>query len=216
MNTSTTAITTSTNKFVTPKLWEGLWRTAGVQSVGLFILAVIFHRSQPLLTAVLSGLAVLNLLWFVAALRTTLTAAGQDGWGAAATAASAVVAGVLLLLITLDAATALHRAAGENPFSSELGGLGWSGFVISSFPRAMLIMAGTFGLWRAKLISNGLFAAGIVALVLVLLGGTTWLGAGVWSPDGLYSRLASPLICFVWIAVVTRVLIKSPATRGEW
>jgi hypothetical protein len=33
----------------------------------------------------------------------------------------------------------------------------------------------TFGLWRAALISNALFAAGVAAVVLVLLGGTTWL-----------------------------------------
>jgi hypothetical protein len=36
--------------------------------------------------------------------------------------------------------------------------LAWSCVVLSSFPRAMLIMSGTFGLWRAGLISNALFA----------------------------------------------------------
>jgi len=39
-----------------------------------------------LIAAVFYGLAVLNLMWFAGALRTTLADAGQDGWGAAATA----------------------------------------------------------------------------------------------------------------------------------
>jgi len=44
----------------------------------------------------------------------------------------------------------------------------------------------------ARLISNALFAGGIAAVVLVLLGGTTWLSGGFWAPDGVYSRFVSP------------------------
>jgi hypothetical protein len=81
----------------------------------------------------------------------------------------------------------------------------------------MLIMAGTFGLWRAGLISNALFAAGIAALVLALLGGTTWLSGGFWAPDGAYSRFVSPIIGLVWVLVVSRVLLtRSAATRAGW
>jgi len=43
------------------------------------------------------GLAVLNLMWFAGALRNTLTDAGQDGWGAAATASSAAIGALFLL-----------------------------------------------------------------------------------------------------------------------
>ena len=81
----------------------------------------------------------------------------------------------------------------------------------------MLIMAGTFGLWRAGLISNALFGAGVAALVLVLLGGTTWMSDGFWAPDGAYSRFVWPLIGLVWLVVVSRVLLtRSPATRAGW
>src|SRR5690348_12556122 len=66
-----------------------------------------------------------------------------------------------------------------------------------TFPRAMFIMAGTFGLWRAGLISNALFAAGVAALVLVLLGGTTWMSEGFWTPASPYSRFVSPIIGLV-------------------
>ena len=86
-----------------------------------------------------------------------------------------------------------------------------------SFPRAMLTMSAAFGLWRAGLISNGLFAVGVAAVVLLLLGGTTWLSDGFWAPDGVYSRLVSPLIWILWLVVVSRVLLtRSPATRAAW
>jgi hypothetical protein len=81
----------------------------------------------------------------------------------------------------------------------------------------MLIMSGAFGLWRARLISNALFAAGVGAVVLVLLGGTTWLSDSFWSPYGVYSRFVSPIIGVVWVMVVSRVLLtRGPATRAGW
>ena len=62
-----------------------------------------------------------------------------------------------------------------------------------------------------------LFAAGVAAVVLVLLGGTTWLSGGFWAPDGAYSRFVSPAIGVVWILVVSRILLtKSPTSRGAW
>jgi hypothetical protein len=89
--------------------------------------------------------------------------------------------------------------------------------VLTSFPRAMLTMAAAFGLWRARLISNALFAAGVAAVVLVLLGGTTWLSGGFWAADGAYSRFVSPIIGIVWLLVVSRVLLaRSPPTRAGW
>src|SRR3989475_1112622 len=116
MSASTTATTSSTS---TRGFWEGLWRMSGINFVVFAIIAwVIYgyqpqvgasadalsafyasHRTRILIAAVFSGLAVLNLMWFAAALRTTLADAGQDGWGAAATGASAVVGALFLLLL---------------------------------------------------------------------------------------------------------------------
>jgi hypothetical protein len=238
MNPSTTPATSSTSVYATRAFWERLWRTAGIQFVVLFIVAYLIYGYQPqvgasadaftafyggsrtriLIAAVFSGLAVLNLLWFVAALRNTLADAGQDAWGAAATAASAVVGGLFLLPITVSAALAFSIAgSGNNALTSALNDFAWACVVLSSFPRAMLIMAGTFGFWRAGLISNALFAWGVAAVVLVLLGGTTWLSGGFWAPDGAYSRFVSPIIGLIWIVVVSRVLLtRSPATRSGW
>jgi hypothetical protein len=238
MSASTTATSSSTSVYSTPLFWERLWRSSGIQSVGLFIIAYLIYGYQPqvgasadvllafydgdrtriLIAAIFSGLAVLNLLWFAAAIRTTLADAGQDGWGAAATASSAAFAGLFLLLITVDAALAYSIAgSGNSMLTSGLNDFAWASVVLSSFPRAMLIMAASFGLWRAKLISNALFAVGVVAVVLVLLGGTTWLSGGFWAPDGVYSRFVSPIIGFVWVLVVSRVLLtRSPATRAGW
>lgn len=51
----------------------------------------------------------------------------------------------------------------------------------------------------SKLISNALFAVGVAAVVLVLLGGTTWSSGGFWASDGAYSRSISPVICIAWL-----------------
>jgi len=238
MSTPTKAMTSSTSVDTNRVFWERLWRTAGIQSVGCFIIAYIVYGSQPqvgasadalaafysgdrmriLIAAVFYGLAVLNLMWFAAALRTTLADAGQDGWGAAATASSTALGAFFLLLIALVAALAYSIAgSGNHMLTSGLNDFVWAGFVLTSFPRAMLIMAAAFGLWRARLISNALFAAGVAAVVLVLLGGTTWVSGGFWAPDGVYSRFVSPAIGLVWGMVVSGVLLtRSPATRAGW
>src|SRR4029077_17799596 len=174
-------------------------------------------RTHILIAAVFFGLSILNLLWFAAALRTTLADAGQDGWGAAATASSAALGALFFLLIAVVAALAYSVAgSGNQVLTSGLNDFVWAAFVLSSFPRAMLTMSAAFGLWRAGLISNALFAAGVAAVVLALLGGTTWL-SGFWAPDGAYSRFVSPIIGIVWVLVVSRVLMtRSPATRAAW
>ncbi len=237
MGASSTAMTSSTTMYTSPAFWERLWRTGGIQSILCFIIAYLVYGNQPqvgaspdaltafydgertriLIAAVFSGLGTLNLMWFAAALRTTLADAGQDGWGSAATASSAAVGALFFLLTTVVAALAYSIAgSGNQTLTSGLNDFAWAGVVLTSFPRAMLIMSGAFGLWRARLISNTLFAAGVGAVVLVLLGGTTWL-SGVWSPYGVYSRLVSPLIGVVWVVVVSRVLLtRSPATRAGW
>ena len=238
MNASTAPGSSPTSVYATQAFWERLWRTGGIQFVVLFIIAYVIYGYQPqvgapadaliafyggnrtriLIAAVFSGLAVLNLLWFVAALRNALADAGQDGWGAAATAASAVVAALFLLPITASAALAYSIAgSGNQALTSALNDFAWACVVLSSFPRAMLIMAGTFGFWRAGIISNALFTAGVAAVVLVLLGGTTWLSDGFWAPDGAYSRFVSPIIGLIWIVVVSRILLtRSPAARSGW
>src|SRR5438105_9912690 len=234
MSASTTATPSSTSAYTTPAFWERLWRMSGINFVVFLIIAYVIygyqpqvgapadalvafydgHRTRILVAAVLAGMAVLNLLWFAAALRTTLADAGQDGWGAAATASSAALGGLFLLLITVGAALAYSIAgSGNHTLTSGLNDFAWACAVLTSFPRAMLIMAGTVGFWRAGLISTRLLAAGVAAVVLVLLGGTPWLSGAIWAADGAYSRFVSPIIGVVWVLVVSRVLLtRSPAT----
>ena len=111
-------------------------------------LVAFYHgdRTRILIAAFFFGLNLLNLLWFAAALRTTLADAGQDGWGAAATAASAAFGALFLLLIAVGAALAYSIAGSGNPMlTSGLNDFAWALVVLTSFPRAMLIMAGHSG-----------------------------------------------------------------------
>jgi hypothetical protein len=238
MSASNTAMAPSASLYTTSAFWERLWRTSGLQFVGFFVIASFIYGFQPqvgastdalaafytggririLIAAIFSGLNLLNLLWFAAALRTTLADAGQDGWGAAATAASTAFGALLILQISVGAALAYSiSGSGNNILTSGLNDFAWALGVLISFLRAMLIMSGVFGLWRARLISNALFTAGVVAVVLGVLGGTTWLSSGFWAPDGAYSRFVSPILLLLWVVVVSRVLLaRSPATRAAW
>jgi hypothetical protein len=222
----------------TPAFWDRLWRTAGIQFAGLFVITAFIYGYQPqvgasadtlaafyggertriLIAVALSGLNLLNLLWFAAALRTALAEAGQDGWGAAATASSAVFGAMSLLLYAVVGVLAFSVAgSGNAALTSGLNDFAWALVVLTAFPRAMLIMSGVFGLWRAGLISQTLFATGLAAVVLGVLGGTTWLSSGFWAPDGVYSRFVLPIILLLWIVVVSRVLLtQKPAARSGW
>jgi len=237
MSASTTATASSTSVNTTRVFWERLWRMSGINFVAFAIIAYVIygfqpqvgapadalvafydgHRTRILIAAAFSGLNVLNLMWFAAAIRTTLADAGQDGWGAAATASSTAVGALFLLFLTVSAALAFSIAgSGNQTLTAGLNDFAWVLVVLSSFPRAMLIMAGSFGLWRAGLISNALFGACVAAVVLGVLGGTTWMSGGFWAPDGAYARFVLPIIGLVWVVVVSRVLARSPATRAGW
>jgi hypothetical protein len=206
MSTHSTPATTPSGGVNTSVFWERLWRTSGFQFVAWSLVAYFIYangdRTRMFISASVSGLAVLYLMWFAASLRVTMADAGQDGWGAAATAASAAVGGLLLLIMAATVAG--------------LTDLAWACFVLSSFVRAMLTMAPTFGFWRAGLISNSLFAFGVAVVVLTALGGTTWLSGGPWAPDGIYSRVLVPIIGLVWVVVLNFVAWNRPAARSGW
>jgi hypothetical protein len=219
-------------------LFDRLWRTSGIQFILLFVVAYLVyghqppmgasadtlldfyqgHRQRVLIAAIFSGMAGLYLLWFGAALRTTLANSGYDSWGAAATASSAALGAMLFILTSVAAALACSTVGSANPLLLPgANDLAWACLVLTSFPRAMLIMAGTFGFWRAGLISNAVFAAGVAIVVLVLLGGTTWMSDGFWAPDGDYARFVSPIMNLVWIAFASRVLLGySNSGRSGW
>ena len=207
--------------------WERIWRAIGIVFAVLFIIAYVIYGSQPkvgasavelssfydgnptqiLIATVILSLAVLFLLWFAAALLTVIRDAGQGTWATAATASSAALGTIFWVLIALRAALAYSIAgSGSNQLTSGLNDLSWVLLVLSSYPAAMLVMAGSFGLWRAKIISSASFAFGVAALVLVLLGAMSWAGSGHFTPDGAYTRFISPIIFLTWVGVVSGFL----------
>jgi magnesium-transporting ATPase (P-type) len=83
--------------FTTPAFWERFWRTSGIQFVVFFIIAYAIYGYQPpigasadalvafydgnrtriLIAAMISGVNILNLMWFAAAIRTALADTGK-------------------------------------------------------------------------------------------------------------------------------------------
>jgi magnesium-transporting ATPase (P-type) len=209
--------------------WEKNWRASGIVAALLFIVAYIFYGMQPkvgdatdelvsyydgdstriLIATVITGFGILNLMWFAAAIASVLRDAGKGGWGTAASSAGAAVAAVYFVLISLRAGLAYSIAgSGNSAVTSGLHDLTWVLTSLFWFPTAMLIMAGSFGLHRAGLISNRAFGAGVTAMVLVLLATTTWAGDGFWAVDGAYARFVPTTVMLVWFAVVSGFLVR--------
>jgi hypothetical protein len=209
--------------------WERNWRGNGVIAAVLFIISYVFYGSQPkvgasaeklvsfydgdstriLIGTVIFGFATLCLMWFAAALASVLRDAGKGGWATAATAAGAAVGACYFVVISLRAGLAYSVAgSGDERVTSALNDLNWVLKDFSWFPIAMLIMAGSFGLWRAGIFSNAAFGAGVTAMVLVLLGTTTWASDGFWAADGRYSVIVPTIAMLVWIAGVSVFLVR--------
>ena len=209
--------------------WEKNWRGAGIGAALFFIVAYIFYGMPPkvgaatdklvsyydgdstriLIATVIVGFGILNLTWFAAALASVLRDAGKGGWGSAASAASAAIAAVYFVLITLRAGLAYSIAGlGNADVTSGLHDLTWVLTSIFWFPTAMLIMAGSFGLWRAGHLLEPAFGAGVTAMVLVLLATTTWASDGFWAVDGAYARFVPTTVMLVWIAAVSGFLVR--------
>jgi hypothetical protein len=216
--------------------WQRVWRGAGIQFLVLFVIAAVVRGTQPtigasadslvsfydgdrvriLIATVIFGFAFLNLMWFGAAIASALRDAGKAGWGAAATASSTAFAGVWFVVITINAALAYSIAgSANNAFASGLNDLSWVLLVLSAFPTAMLIMSGSFGLWRAGILSNRGFALGVTAMVLVLARATTWASDGFWAPDGAYSAYVATTVMALWVIGISRVLLaRRPSTAS--
>jgi hypothetical protein len=205
--------------------FDRVFRSSGILFAVLFVVSYLIRGAQPEMGASAGTLAsfyvddrgrvligtfllafnLLNLLWFAAALSRDLRDAGQGIWASAATAASAVLGGVFLVVLAASAAAA-YSGQGNESLMSTLNDLAGAGSVLIWLPVAMLIMAGSFGLWQAKAISNAVFAVGVAVVVLGVAGGTTWASDGIWAPDGIYPRIILPIIALVWIAVLSAIL----------
>jgi hypothetical protein len=214
--------------------WERQWRGAGVGFFALAIAAFVVYGSQPkvgasadelasffhgdrtriLIATVIFCFSFLELLWFGAALASVLRESGKGGWAGAATASSAAMGAILFVRMTVRAALAFSIVGSGSPaVASGLVDLGWVLSVILAFPAAMFVMAGAFGLWRARLISKRFFTIGVLAVIVALLGGTTWASHGFWAPDGAYANI-SGLVVFAWIAVISGFLVRSQSTAS--
>lgn len=214
------------------KSFEQVFRGIGIQAAGYFIVAAIVSGFQPhvgaspgsllsfydghstriFVATVLSGFAVLSILWFSQALATALDDAGKGGWGRAQTAASATLAALLYLHLIITATLAYTAGSMNVQLASGLNDLSWVLLLLAFFPAAMVVMSGSFGLYRAGAISKPWFLSGVSIMALLLLGTTAYAGDGFWAVDGAYARIIAPVFFLLWVAVASRFLSKQPST----
>jgi hypothetical protein len=214
--------------------WERYGRATGIVFVVLFIVSYVIYGTAPkigastsditsfyvgdrgkVLTAmVFFGLAVVFLLWFVAAIASALRDVGKAGWGSATIAAGTALATVFFVLVALNAGLAYSIAGyGDQGVITALSDMCWIIGVTVSYPAALLIGAASIGLSGTRLVPTWFSPIGILAAILVLLGGTTWATSGFWAPDGAYSTWITPIIAMAWIVVTSGLLYMSaPAT----
>lgn len=218
--------------------WERWSRATGIVFVVLFIVSFLIYGDQPkigastddivafydgdrgrILTAVaIFGVAIVFLLWFAAALASTLRDAGKGGWGAAAIASGTALGTMFYVLIAVTGGLAYSIAGyGDEGVITALSDTAWIVGVTVSFPAALLIGAASIGLWGTGLVPNWFSQTGIVAAILVLLGGTTWASDGFWAPDGAYSQWITPIVALAWLLVASGLLYMrtSPAAAPE-
>jgi hypothetical protein len=214
--------------------WERYGRATGIVFVVLFIVSYVIYGTPPkvgastsditafyvgdrgkILTAmVLFGLAVVFLLWFAAAIASALRDVGKAGWGSATIAAGTALATVFFVLIALNAGLAYSIAGyGDEGVLTALSDMSWIIGVTVSYPAALLIGAASIGLSGTRLVPTWFSPIGILAAILVLLGGTTWATSGIWAADGAYSQWITPIIAMAWIVTTSGLLyVRSPAT----
>jgi len=187
---ASTATISSISVYTTPAFWNGCGGQPASNPSFAFIVAYIVYaisrrlahrpthwqplRRRSLADSVRGRVLRLgpHLMWFRGGAQDDPGDAGKkDGWGAAATASSPP-SERFPLLIAMVAALAYSSAAREITCSHRAERLSYGLACVDSFPRECLSWPRRFGLWRARLISNALFAVGVAAVVLVLLGGT--------------------------------------------
>jgi hypothetical protein len=116
-----TGATSSASIYTTPAFWERLWRAAGIESVLCFIVAYIAYDHQPQVGASAGALVEFYdgdrkriLIAVRGGAQDALAEAGQDGWRGVATASSAALGALFLLLIAVVAALAYSIAGSGN------------------------------------------------------------------------------------------------------
>jgi hypothetical protein len=215
--------------------WERWARATGIGFVVLFVVAFIVFGDQPkvgasadkivsfydgdrsrVLTAtVIFGVATLFLLWFAGAVANALREAGEGRLAATTIASAATLAGIFFMLMAVGAGLAYSVAgAGETGVVRALSDILWAFNVLASFPAAAFIAAATAGLWRTRLVPDWFGWAGLVAALIVLLGGTAWASDGFWAPDGALT-LITMIVALAWILAASAILFMQAPVAGR-
>ncbi len=168
------------------------------------------HRGRVLTSIVIYGIAAIFFVAFVGAIATQLREAREGQLAATVIAAGAATAGVAIVIGALNASLAFSVAAqGDEGVVRGLNELTWVCETMVSFPVAALVAAASVGFLRTRLAPDWLGWGGVVAAVVMMLGGTVWAKDGFWSPDGAFA-IITVIVFLVWSLVTGAVLTWWP------
>jgi hypothetical protein len=208
--------------------WDRLAAGAGIGTVVLFVVGFLIvgdrpkiddpvselgayygdDRGQLVAGAILFGFGAGLFVWFVSALATMLYAHGQQRLAATAFAGGALAAGVLFLLMIVNAAALMvAQESGDEGALQALHLLDWAGEVVIAWPIAVLAIATALAFHRSDTLPEWLGIGSGVAGLVFLLNGTTWAQDGFWAPDGAFGVI-SFLVFLVWTVATSVELIR--------
>jgi hypothetical protein len=162
------------------------------------------HRSG-LIAAILGGLGLIALLWFIGCVVNAMRKSGE-GRLAEVALGSAMIA-MTSLLVSGGITTALFYGTDSSQMTK---GLYIASTIVSAFgcfPLAAWIGAAAVAAWRSGAMPQWYAAMSGIAAIVALVNGGALAHSGFYSPTGAYG-IITLIVVFVWIAVTSGLLMR--------
>ena len=165
-------------------------------------------RSRVLFGAVLWGIAMILLAWFIGAIANILRESGEGRLAGTGLVLGGAFVGAQMIATAIVGTLALNiAAAGDAGVIQALHTLQWSVDSLSGIVLAGLIAAATIGLVRSGRMADWFGAAGAVAAVVALLHGTNLAKDGFWAPGGGWT-IITIIVTMLWTVVTSVLLVR--------
>ncbi len=170
------------------------------------------HRTALLISAYLSGLAVVFFLFFLGSLVTRLRATGEQRLAAVTLGGGIVLAGVGLMGCAIQASLAWtigHDATGAIS-AGDVKMLNLVPMFAFAFPLAAFAGAASIAAWRSNFWPSWFSQLGLVAALWFIVAGAALSMHGFFSPHGAFGFIAF-LAFLVWMLLASAFMLAKPS-----